>query len=144
MKHSVDQDQVQTRGRNIALGAGLGLLIGGGLDLILGDGGWGIAIGILIGAIAGYWINFPLPVMQYPPQIIRQIFLAAVIFFVFLFGSQWLLDQDFSQSYNFLIAVAPAVPAAAYPARSDRDWIRWFGGHHLNLRAVGPGRYSTS
>ena len=64
MKQSADQDQTQTRGRNIALGAGLGLLIGGGLDLILGDSGWGIAIGIIIGAIAGNWIKFPLPVMQ--------------------------------------------------------------------------------
>jgi len=112
MKQSTEQDQTQTRGRNIALGAGLGLLIGGGLDLILGDSGWGIVIGIILGAIAGYWIKFPLPVMQYPPHVIRQIFLAAVIFFVFLFGSQWLLNQDYSQSYQFLIALAPAVPAA--------------------------------
>ena len=50
--------------------------------------------------------------MQYPPNIVRQVFLSAVIFFVFLFGSQWLLNQDFSQSYQFLIALAPAVPAA--------------------------------
>jgi hypothetical protein len=112
MKKSIGNDTSQSRSRNIALGAAFGLLIGGGLDMLFGDPGWGLLIGILIGAIAGYWINFPLPVMQYPAHVIRRIIFSAVIFFVILLGSQWLLNQDFSQPYQFLIALAPAFPAA--------------------------------
>jgi hypothetical protein len=111
MKDSTNQEPYQSRGRNIALGAAFGLLIGGGLDLIFGDTGWGLVIGILLGALLGYWIKFPLPVMQYPPHVIRQIFISAFLFFVILLGSQWLLNQDISQSYQYLVAAAPSVPA---------------------------------
>jgi hypothetical protein len=111
MKNSTNQDPTQTRGRNIALGAGLGLIIGGGFDLIIGDSGWGFVIGILIGAVAGYWIKFPLPVMQYPPHVIRRIFFSAVLFLILLLGSRWLLNQEFSQPYQILIALVPAIPA---------------------------------
>jgi hypothetical protein len=111
MKNSTSQDPSQSRGRNIALGAAFGLLIGGGLDLILGDTGWGLVIGILLGALAGYWIKFPLPAMQYPPHVVRRIVLSAVLFFVFLFGSQWLLNQYIGQSYQVLVALAPSIPA---------------------------------
>lgn len=111
MKNSTNQEPSQSRGRNIALGAAFGLLIGGGLDLIFGDTGWGLVIGILLGAVAGYWINFPLPVMQYPVYVVRRIVLSAVLFFVFLFGSQWLLNQDIGQPYQILITLAPTIPA---------------------------------
>jgi hypothetical protein len=110
MKQSADQDPARTRGRNIALGAGFGLLIGGGIDLIFGDSGWGIVLGIIIGAIAGYWIKFPLPVMQYPPHVMRIIFLSASVFFVTLIGSQWLLNQEIGQPYQIIIALTPAIP----------------------------------
>ena len=111
MKKSSSQDPSQSRGRKFALGAASGLLIGGGLDLILGDTGWGIVIGILLGALVGYWIKFPLPAMQYPPYVVRRIVLSAVLFFVFLFGSQWLLNNDLGQPYQVLIALAPSIPA---------------------------------
>ena len=111
MKDSINQNTSQSRGRNIALGAAFGLLIGGGLDLILGDTGWGLAIGIILGAFLGYWIKFPLPVMQYPAHVIRQIFISAFLFFIILLGSQWLLNQGISLSYQYLVAAAPAVPA---------------------------------
>lgn len=111
MKKSTNQEPTQSRGRNIALGAAFGLLIGGGLDImIFSDTGWGLVIGILLGALIGYWIKFPLPAMQYPPHIIRRIFLSAVLFFAFLFGSQWLLDQDVGKPYQILIALAPSIP----------------------------------
>jgi len=112
MKNSASQDPSQSRGRNIALGAAFGLLVGGGLDLILGDTGWGLVIGILLGALVGYWIKFPLPAMQYPPHVVRRIVLSAVLFFVFLFGSQWLLNQNIGGSYKILVALAPSIPAA--------------------------------
>jgi hypothetical protein len=112
MKNSTSHDPTQSRGRNIALGSAFGLIIGGALDLLLGDSGWGLVIGILLGALAGYWIKFPLPVMQYPAWVIRRIVLAAVLFFITLFGSQWLLNQDIDQSYQTLIAFAPAIPGA--------------------------------
>jgi hypothetical protein len=112
MKKSTSQEPTQSRGRNIALGAAFGLLIGGGLDImILGDTGWGLVIGILLGALIGYWVKFPLPTMQYPPHVIRRIVLSAVLFFAFLFGSQWLLDKDVGQPYQILIALAPSIPA---------------------------------
>ena len=112
MKISASQDPSQSRGRNIALGAVFGLLIGGSLDLILGDTGWGIVIGILFGALVGYWIKFPLPAMQYPPHVVRRIVLSAVLFSVFLFGSRWLLNQDIGELYKILVALAPSIPAA--------------------------------
>jgi hypothetical protein len=111
MKNSSSKEQSQSRGRNIALGAAFGLLIGGGLDWILGDSGWGFVIGILLGAFAGYWIKFPLPAMQYPAYIVRRIVLSAVIFFVFLFGSQWLLNQEIGETYQILVALVPTIPA---------------------------------
>jgi hypothetical protein len=112
MKNSKSEDTSQSRGRNIALGAAFGLIIGGGLDMVLGDSGWGLAIGILLGALAGYWLKIPLPVMQYPPYVIRRIVLSVVFFFFFLFGSQWLLNQEIGESYQILIAFAPSIPAA--------------------------------
>ena len=111
IKNSSREEGAKSRGRNIPLGAAFGLLIGGGLDWILGDSGWALVIGILLGAFAGYWINFPLPAMQYPAYIVRRIVLSAVIFFVFLFGSQWLLDQGIGEAYQVLIALAPIIPA---------------------------------
>ncbi|UCD42370.1 MAG: hypothetical protein JSV69_01750 [Chloroflexota bacterium] len=112
MKKSSNQETSQSRGRNIALGAAFGLLIGGGLDMVLGDTGWGLVIGILIGALIGYWIKFPLPAMQYPPHVIRQIILSVFLFIASFLISQWLLNQKIGQSYQVLIAIIPALPAA--------------------------------
>jgi hypothetical protein len=66
MKKTTVQDPAATRRRRVALGAGLGLVVGGGIDLILGDSGWGLVIGILCGALLGYFVRFPLPLMEYP------------------------------------------------------------------------------
>lgn len=111
MKNSTSKEGSQSRGRNIALGAAFGLLIGGGLDWILGDSGWGLVIGILLGALVGYRVKFPLPVMQYPVYVIRRIVLSAVLFFVFLFGAQWLLNQEIGEDYQVLIVLVPTIPA---------------------------------
>jgi hypothetical protein len=37
--------------------------------------------------------------------------LSAVLFFVFLFGSQWLLNKDLGEPYQVLVALAPSIPA---------------------------------
>jgi hypothetical protein len=66
MKKSGTNESGQSRSRNIALGAGMGLVIGGGIDMLTNDSGWGLVIGILAGALVGYFVKFPLPVMEYP------------------------------------------------------------------------------
>ncbi len=111
MKNSTSTERSQSRRRNIAIGAAFGLIIGSSLDLILGDSGWSLVIGILLGAIAGYWIKFPSPAMQYPEYVIRRIVLSAVLFFIFIFGSQWLLNQGIGETYQVLVALAPTIPA---------------------------------
>lgn len=140
MKNSTNQNTSQSRGRNIALGAAFGLIIGGGLDMIFGDTGWGLVIGILLGALLGYWIKFPLPAMRYPAHVIPQIIISAVLFFIIFLGSQWMLNQEFTQPYQYLIAVAPAVPAAwlAYSiasAISQLDELQ----RRIQLEAIGIG-----
>jgi hypothetical protein len=112
MKKTTVQDPAATRRRRVALGAGLGLVVGGGIDLILGDSGWGLVIGILCGALLGYFVRFPLPLMEYPPYIMRRIILSAIFFLVTLFVSQWLLDQELEKSYQVLVAIAPSIPGA--------------------------------
>ena len=108
--------------------------------MVLGDTGWGLVIGILIGALIGYWIKFPLPAMQYPPHVIRQIFLSVFLFIASFLGSQWLLNQKIDQSYQVLIAIIPALPAAwlAYSIASaivQLDELQ----RRIQLEAIGIG-----
>lgn len=110
MKNTNRNESVRDRGRNIALGAAMGLVLGGAIDMVTGDTGWGLAIGILGGAAAGYWVRFPGPVMEYPGYIIRRIMHSAVLLLVGLFLSQWLLGQDLAQPYQLIAAVLPAIP----------------------------------
>ncbi len=140
MKNPTNQEASQSRGRNIALGAAFGLIIGGGLDLIFGDTGWGLVIGILLGALIGYWIKFPLPVMQYPAHVIRKIVLSGMLFILVLLGSQWLLNEDINQTYQTLVALAPALPAVwlAYTigsAIAQLDELQ----RRIQLEAIGIG-----
>ena len=44
MKKSGTNENGQSRSRNIALGAGMGLVIGGGIDMLTNDSGWGLVI----------------------------------------------------------------------------------------------------
>lgn len=110
MNKTSSDDTRGSRSRNIALGAALGLVIGGGLDLLLGDSGWGLVIGILLGAIIGYFVKFPLPLMEYPGYIIRRMVISAFLFLVILFLSQWLLNQELEPTYLYLVAALPAIP----------------------------------
>lgn len=112
MKKSGTNESGQSRSRNIALGAGMGLVIGGSIDMLTNDTGWGLVIGILAGALVGYFVKFPQPVMEYPAYIIRRILFSAVLFLGLLFLSHWLLDQDFDQPYQVIAALLPAIPAA--------------------------------
>lgn len=112
MDNSNSGADAPSRSRNIAIGAGLGLVIGGVIDMLTADSGWGLAIGILAGALVGYFVKFPLPVMEYPASIIRRILLSAVLFLGSLFLSNWLLDQDLAQAYQVIASVLPAIPGA--------------------------------
>lgn len=112
MNNSNSGADAQSRSRNIAIGAGLGLVVGGIIDMLTTDSGWGLAIGILAGALVGYFVKFPLPVMEYPASIIRRILISAVLFLGSLFLSNWLLDQDLEQAYQVIAAVLPAIPGA--------------------------------
>ena len=112
MKKSGTNESGQSRSRNIALGAGMGLVIGGGIDMLTNDTGWGLVIGILAGALLGYFFKIPLPVMEYPAAIIRRILVSVVLFLGLLFLSQWLLDQDLDQPYQVIAALLPAIPGA--------------------------------
>lgn len=112
MKKPVNQEASETRRRNIALGAALGMILGGAVDLLLGDSGWGFVIGILIGAIIGYRVDFQLPLMQYPAYIVRRITISAGVFLIFLLASQWLLGQNLDPQLQFLVAIAPSIPGA--------------------------------
>jgi len=109
MNKTSSDDARGSRSRNIALGAALGLVIGGGLDLLLGDSGWGLVIGILLGAIIGYFVKFSLPLMEYPGYIIRRMVISVVLFLGAIFLSQWLLNQDLEPTYQYLSAVLPAI-----------------------------------
>ena len=129
-----------SRARNIALGAAMGLVIGGGIDMLTNDTGWGLAIGILTGAVLGYFVKFPLPVMEYPAFIIRRIVISVVLFLGMLLLSQWLLGQDFERPYKVIAAVLPAIPGAylAYSigmAIAQLDELQ----RRIQLEAIGIG-----
>lgn len=110
MKKPADQDFTNNRRRNIAFGAAIGLVIGGAADMLFGDTGWGLAIGIVVGAIAGYWINFDLPRMEYPPHVVRRMVISGVLFFAALLAAYWLLNRDLSAPYQYIVALLPAIP----------------------------------
>jgi hypothetical protein len=114
MKKPVDQEVVDNRRRNIAFGAAIGLVVGGAADMLLGDSGWGLVIGILLGAAIGYRVKFNLPVMEYPPYIIRRVILSGVFFFAALLAAPWLFDREISSQYQVLIAFVPAIPGALF------------------------------
>jgi hypothetical protein len=140
MKNSNTNQAIQSRGRNIALGAAFGLVIGGLIDLLTGDTGWGLVIGILCGALIGYFVKFNLPLMEYPAQIIRRMVIAVVLFLVSLFLSRWLLDQDLSQVLQLFAAALPALPGAfmAYAigsAIAQLDELQ----RRIQLEAIGIG-----
>lgn len=140
MKKSGTNESGQSRSRNIALGAAMGLVIGGGIDMLTSDSGWGLVIGILVGALVGYFVKFPLPAMEYPAYIIRRILVSAVLFLGLLFLSQWLLDQDLDQPYQVIAVLLPAVPGAylAYSigsAIAQLDELQ----RRIQLEAIGIG-----
>lgn len=114
MKKPANQELAENKRRNIALGAGIGLVIGGAADMLFGDTGWGLVIGILLGAILGYWVNFNLPTMEYPPHVVRRMVLAGVLFFASLWAVQWLLSREISSQYNVLIALIPFIPGLIF------------------------------
>jgi hypothetical protein len=114
MKKPVNEGFTENRRRNIALGAAIGLVIGGAADMLLGDSGWGLVIGILLGALIGYWVNFNLPVMEYPPHIMRRVIISGVLFFAALFATPWLFDREISSQYQILIAFVPAIPGMLF------------------------------
>jgi TM2 domain-containing membrane protein YozV len=114
MKKPVNQDMENNRRRNIALGAAFGLVIGGAADMLFGDTGWGLVIGVLLGAVIGYWVNFNLPTMEYPPYILRRVTLSGILFFAALLAAQWLLNREISSQYQILIALVPAVPGVLF------------------------------
>ncbi len=140
IKNSSSNETSQSRSRNIALGAAFGLGIGGGIDMLTADTGWGLVIGILAGALVGYFVKFPLPVMEYPAHIIWRIVVSAVLFLGSLFLSQWLLDQELERPYQVLAAVLPALPGAflAYSigsAIAQLDELQ----RRIQLEAIGIG-----
>ena len=140
MKENGTNDSGQLRNRNIALGAGMGLVIGGGIDMLTSDSGWGLVIGILVGALVGYFVKFPLPVMEYPAYIIRRILVSVVLFLGLLFLSQWLLDQYLDIPYQVIAALLPAIPGAylAYSigsAIAQLDELQ----RRIQLEAIGIG-----
>lgn len=140
MKNSNTNPVIQTRGRNIALGAAFGLVIGGLIDLLTGDTGWGLVIGILSGALIGYFLKFNLPLMEYPAFIIRRMVIAVVLFLTSLFLSRWLLEQEFSRTIQLFAAALPAVPGAfmAYAigsAIAQLDELQ----RRIQLEAIGIG-----
>jgi hypothetical protein len=110
MKIPPDREASSDRGRNIALGAAIGLVIGGGIDYFLGDTGWGLVIGILLGAFAGYWVKFPLPRMEYPAYIVRRMVISGILFVAILLVSIWMLNNAIGQEYQLWIALAPTIP----------------------------------
>lgn len=114
MKKPANQGVSENRRRNIALGAGFGLIIGGAADMLFGDTGWGLVIGILLGAILGYWIDFNLPTMEYPSNVVRRMILAGLLFFASLWGVQWLLSREINSPYNILIALIPLIPGVLF------------------------------
>ena len=110
MKKPADRETSSDRGRNIALGAAIGLVIGGGFDYFLGDTGWGLVIGILLGAFVGYWVKFPMPRMEYPAYIMRRMLISGILFMAILLAAIWMLNNRIGQEYQFLIALAPTIP----------------------------------
>ena len=112
MKNTGADDVRQSKSRNIALGAALGLVIGGGIDMLTNDTGWGLVIGILGGAVVGYFVKFPLPVMEYRQGAMQRILFSAVAFLGALFLSQWLMGQDLARPYQLAAAGLPAIPGA--------------------------------
>jgi hypothetical protein len=140
MNKTSSDDTRRSRSRNIALGAALGLVIGGGLDLLLGDSGWGLVIGILIGAITGYFVKFPLPLMEYPGYITRRMVISVILFLGTLFLSQWLLNQELESTYQYLAAVLPAI-AGLFLAYSTGSAIAQLDElqRRIQLEAIGIG-----
>lgn len=90
------------------------MVVGGGLDYFLGDSGWGLVIGILLGAFVGYWVKFPLPRMEYPAYIVRRILISGLLFMAILLASLWMLNNEVGQEYQLLIALAPSIPGVLF------------------------------
>jgi hypothetical protein len=140
MKQPANQQTSSERGRNIALGAALGLVIGGGLDYFFGDTGWGMVIGILVGALVGYWVKFPLPRMEYPAYIVRRMFVSGVFFMATLLAVIWMINNKIGLEYKLLISLAPAIPAILFAlsigsAISQLDELQ----RRIQLEAIGIG-----
>jgi len=114
MKQPVNQRTSSDRGRNIALGAAIGMVVGGGFDYFLGDTGWGLVVGILLGAFIGYWVKFPLPRMEYPAYIVRRIMFSGFLFITIFLAAIWMLNNEIGQEYKLLIALAPSIPGLLF------------------------------
>lgn len=114
MKKPADQELIENRRRNIALGAAIGMVVGGAVDMLFGDSGWGLVIGIFLGAIIGYRVNFNLPMMEYPPYVVRRMILTGVLFFASLWAVQWLLGREISSNYQVMIALIPVIPGVLF------------------------------
>ncbi len=90
------------------------MVVGGGLDFFLGDTGWGLVIGILLGAFVGYWVKFPLPRMEYPAHIVRRILISGLLFMIILLAAIWMLNNEVGQEYQLLIALAPSISGVLF------------------------------
>lgn len=140
MKKPANQGASFDRGRNIALGAVIGMVVGGGVDYFVGDTGWGWVIGILLGALVGYWVKFPLPRMEYPAYIVRRVVFTGFLFLATFFAAIWMLDNDIAQDYQLLIALVPAIPGILFAlsigsAIASLDELQ----RRIQLEAIGIG-----
>lgn len=100
--------------RNAALGFIIGMLLGGLLDLVTGDLGIASVLGMVLGAVLGAVIGYRgfngIDLMEYPPEVVRNLAISGILFLAVLAGAILLISRGASEPLVTLAAVAPLIP----------------------------------
>jgi len=104
------QDPMEYRNRNAALGFIIGLMFGGAVDLFIGDLGVGSILGMVLGTTLGYFGLHRIHWMEYPPGVLSRVAMTGLFFFAVLIGTFYLLDRGASDPWQSLLPFAPLFP----------------------------------
>jgi hypothetical protein len=94
---------------NIAIGFIVGMLLGGLIDLYSGDFGIGTILGMILGALIGYRGFKGIHLMEYPPEVIRNLVISGVLFFVVWLSSIYVITHEIGIRFHTILAFATSI-----------------------------------
>ena len=107
MKMTKDKDERSNREK--AFGAAIGLVLGAALGEVIMDSSLVALIGMVLGAFLGYRFLPQVHLMEYSPEVVIRLVVSGVLFLSTLLAAIYLLDNQATDTFRMLIAIAPAI-----------------------------------